>query len=196
MEDRSINKNAFFLFLLDSICNLMGCEMVKGMLQRIGEEIAEKLVKDFSKESLKVNSLESLVNSNNPLSYFDDTLILEKDNIFILEKCPFLELVTAYKKIAKTMPISFKNITDSYNEEGLGYAVSPFCIIHQTYRRKIADYIRVNGETVDLFQLGCKSLSGDIKFAPDNIKSVSLTENIVQTALKEKACMYVIKPKK
>ncbi|MHA1147267.1 MAG: hypothetical protein ACTSR8_03385 [Promethearchaeota archaeon] len=113
------------------------------------------------------------------MSYFDDTLSFEDGKLYILEKCPFAELIAAYKKLATSLPPTFGLITDSYNAEGLGYAVSPFCIIHQTYRRKIAEDIKINGKSVDILQLGCKAGSGAIKFAEDNIEKASIGEDAV-----------------
>ena len=84
-----INPHAFFLFYLDSICDLMGCEMAKGMLQRIGESVAKKVVEKFGEESLHVSSLEELTTTSNPLSYFDDSLQMDDGNLLILEKYPF-----------------------------------------------------------------------------------------------------------
>ncbi|MGV9205588.1 MAG: hypothetical protein ACOC44_16370 [Promethearchaeia archaeon] len=196
-EKRGINRHAFFLFYLDSICDLMGCEMAKGMLQRVGQSVADKVIEKFGGESLHVDSLADLANTENPLTYFDDTLTLDENEsqLFILEKCPFLELLDGYKDVAGNLPETFSNITESYNEEGLGYAVSPFCIIHQTYRDQIAEHIKIDGESVELLQLGCKAASGDIKYAPENLEKTSKEELEIEKKLEKRACAYSIQVK-
>ena len=194
-EEGRFKKSSFFLFLLDSICDLMGCAMAKGILQRIGENIAEKLIKKFSVETLNVKSMEELKNTQNPLTYFDDTLVAAEEKLFILEKCPFLEILIAYKEISSTLPVTLSQITEIYNDEDFGYAVSPFCILHQTFRKEIAEHIKVNGKDCELFHLGCKSTSGAIKFASQNIEDLSLTEKEVENMLENKACSYLLQTK-
>ncbi len=190
-----INKSVFFLFFIDSTCDLMGCEMAKGMLERLGDNIANKVIEKYSDASLNVNSLDELITTDNPLKFFDDTLLLEEGNLLILEKCPFLDLIAAYKHLAGDLPENFNTITESYNEEGFGYAVSPFCIVHQTYRRKIAEYIKVNGKKCELLQLGCKSGSGAIKFVDENLEKASVGVDDVTSKLENRACIYTIRVK-
>lgn len=191
----SINKSVFFLFFIDSTCDLMGCEMAKGMLQRLGEKIASSVLEKKTDTKLKVNSLEELVNNDNPLTYFDDTLFIEDGKLYILEKCPFAELIAAYKGLTGNLPSTFGLITDSYNQEGLGYAVSPFCIIHQTYRRIIGEHVKVNGKDCSLLQLGCKAGNGEIKFAEDNMNEISIEKDTITSKLENKACIYAIQVK-
>lgn len=195
-EEKGINRHAFFLFYLDSICDLMGCEMAKGMLQRVGKAVAEQVIEKFGEKSLHVESLEELIDNLNPLTYFDDTLMLDKNGsqLLLLERCPFVELLEGYKDVAGTLPETFNNIIESYNEEGLGYAVSPFCIIHQTYRKEISKYISVGDKSVELFQLGCKASSGKIKYAPENLEITSKSEDEIEQKLENRACAYSIKP--
>ena len=194
-EKGELKKSSFFLFLLDSICDLMGCAMAKGILERIGENIANKLIQKFSEASLKVNSFEELKNSQNPLTYFDDTLVLDGDKMFILEKCPFLELISAYKEISNDLPATFNTITEIYNEDDVGYAVSPFCIIHQAFRKVIAEHIKIDGKNCELLHLGCKATSGTIKFASNNIKDLSMSEDDVKKMLENRACTYILQIK-
>ena len=194
-EIESINKSVFFLFFIDSTCDLMGSEMAKGMLQRLGEKIAYSVLEKYSDSGLNVNNLEELANTSNTLKYFDDTLVFEDEKLYILEKCPFSELIVAYKALAQTLPANFAEITESYNQEGLGYAVSPFCIIHQTYRRIIGENVKVNGKDCTLLQLGCKAGSGTIKFAEDNLNKASIGKDTVTSKLENRACIYTIQIK-
>ncbi len=183
---------AFFLYLLHSISELMGPDFAKGVLQRIGEKTAEKLVEKFTEKSLQVNSLKELTTNENPLTIFEENIAFVKDRIFIVEKCPFRELVSSFLEINKTLPAELSEIVKIYNDEGLGAAVSPFCIIHQSFRKKIVNYIRMNGKSCELQQLGCKAASGTIKYAPENFSTVSTSEGEIADLLKDKACSYTI----
>ncbi|MEJ2250631.1 MAG: hypothetical protein P8Y70_16075 [Candidatus Lokiarchaeota archaeon] len=184
---------AYFLFLLDSVSEMVGPDLAKGILQRIGIKTAGEMVKKFGEDSLKVDSLEKLLENENPLTIIDDTLEVKDNQILILEKCPFAELINSYLNISGSLPPELSEITHVYNEEGLGYAVSPFCIIHQTIREEVSKHIKVNGKNCKLLQLGCKSSAGEIKFADDNIDSLSIDKDTIENYLAKKACSYSIR---
>ena len=90
-------------------------------------------------------------------------------------------VITAYLEIVEEMPQVFIEITKAYNDEGSGYAVSPYCIIHQTFRRIIGSKIKIKGSQCEILQLGCKARNGNIKQRPENIRQSGLTEAAVTT---------------
>ncbi len=187
--------NIFALYLLQTITELMGPEMAKGSLERVGEAIAERLLQKFGKDSLNVSDLKDLAKSTNPLKFFDDTLEAQGDKLYVIERCPFIREVRDFLEVNKEMPPLLSEIVEIYNREGLGYAVSPFCIIHQTLRAKLVHEIKVGGKDVEFLQLGCKAPSGKIKLADLNIKKVGSSDIAVQEILKSRACCYAIIPK-
>lgn len=184
--------NIFSLYLLQTITELMGPEMAKGSLERVGEAIAEKLFQKFGLDSLLVGDLKDLAKTANPLKFFDDTLETQGDKLYVIERCPFIREVRDFLEVNKEMPPLLSEIVEIYNREGLGYAVSPFCIIHQTLRAKLVHAIRVGGQDVEYLQLGCKAPSGKIKLADQNIKKVGSSDVAVQDILKARACCYAI----
>ncbi len=187
--------NIFSLYLLQTITELMGPEMAKGTLERVGEAIAEKLIQKFGQDSLHVADLKDLVKTGNPLKFFDDTLEAKGDQVYVIEKCPFIREVRDFLEVNKEMPPLLSEIVEIYNREGLGYAVSPFCIIHQTLRARIVKEIKVGGKEVEFLQLGCKSPSGKVKLADQNIKKIGTSEVVIQDILKSRACCYAITSK-
>ncbi len=172
----------------------MGPEMAKGSLERVGEAIAEKLIQKFGLNSLHVADLKDLAKTPNPLKFFDDTLEAKGDQLYVIEKCPFVREVKDFLEVNKDMPPLLSEIVEIYNREGVGYAVSPFCIIHQTLRARLVKEIKLRGKNVEFLQLGCKALSGKLKLADQNIKKVGSSDAIVQDFLKNRACCYAIKP--
>ncbi len=187
--------NIFSLYLLQTITELMGPEMAKGSLERVGEAIAEKLLQKFGADSLHVVDLKDLTKNANPLKFFDDTLEAHGGMVYVIERCPFVREVRDFLELNKEMPPLLSEIVEIYNREGLGYAVSPFCIIHQTLRAKIVHEIKVGDKGVEFLQLGCKAPSGKIKLADQNIKKVGSSDTAVQDILKSRACCYAISPK-
>lgn len=186
-------KVPFFMCLLHSVAEMMGPEMAKGILERNGQNVADALINKFGEESLNVPDLESLVNTKNPLNFFDDTLGISDGKLFILEKCPFLNVLLDFLDLHDGMTEVMNAITKSYNADGNGYAVSPFCVVHQTFRSEIAKHIKVNGKPVELMQLGCRAYSGKIEFAKPNLDKLGMDEATVDSNLKDKSCMYTIK---
>ncbi len=187
--------NIFSLYLLQTITELMGPEMAKGSLERVGEAIAEKLLQKFGSDSLHVADLKDLAKTQNPLKFFDDTLEAKGDQVYVIERCPFIREVRDFLEVNKEMPPLLSEIVEIYNREGLGYAVSPFCIIHQTLRTRLVRDIKAGGKDVEFLQLGCKALSGKLKLADQNIKKVGSSDATVQDFLKNRSCCYGIKPK-
>ncbi len=185
----------FSLHLLQTITELMGPEMAKGTLERVGEVIAEKLLQKFGTDSLHISDLKELTKNANPLKFFDDTLDTQGDKLFVIEKCPFIREIKDFLEINKEIPPLLSEIVEIYNREGKGYAVSPFCIIHQTLRSKLASEIKITGRDVEFLQLGCKALSGKIKLADQNIKKIGSSDVAVQDFLKSKICCFSIQPK-
>ncbi len=184
---------AFFIFLLNSNADLFGSEMTKGQLERIGADIAEKMLKKYGEASLAKDSFQELKESQNPLTAFDTTLEINGDSLFIIDRCPFADIITAYLEIVGEMPQVFSEITKAYNDEGLGFAISPYCIIHQTFRRIIGGKIKIKGSPCEILQLGCKARNGNIKQAPENIRKSGLTDAAVNEKLKASACAYLVK---
>jgi hypothetical protein len=191
---RPIKKNGkpFFMYLLDSITTMMGPDMIKGILQRVGEQIATDLISGYGEESLHVNKIEDLLSNDNPLNFLDDTLFIKEEKLFILEKCPFAQVLEDYLNITGKIPDILKEITKIYNEEGLGWAVSPYCIIHQTFRNEIANHILIGGKKVHLYQIGCKSRSGDITWSEENLTISSFNKSLVLTELQKNSCSFII----
>src|SRR6056297_3027401 len=143
------NHKPFFMFLLQSITEMMGPEMSKGILQRVGTSLADSVLKKFGEESLNVDNLNELITgSENPLTYLDDTLEIHEGKLLLLGGCPFKKVLDDYISLEKNLPPILNEIKDIYNQEGLGYAVSPYCIIHQEYRKRVAQNIKVGGKHV------------------------------------------------
>ncbi len=188
------NHKPFFMFLLQSITEMMGPDMAKGILQRVGKSLADSVIEKFGEESLKVNSIDELITKEeNPLTYLDDTLENQDGNLLILGACPFKKVLDDYLDLKDEVPPIMSEIKDIYNQEGSGYAVSPYCIIHQEYRKTIAEKIEIEGNGVNFFQLGCKSASGEIKYGDDNIGEVGESKDDIENELRENACAYTIK---
>lgn len=190
-----------FLYLLSSLTEIMGPDMAKGILQRVGETIAERMLIKYSEDSLKVQTPEDLKGTKNPLTFFEsleeygDNLLIENGQLFILEKCPFGKLLADFLEINQELPAVLGEIVSIYNAEGMGFAVSPFCIIHQTFRKAIAEHITIAGQQVELLHLACKAKSGKINFASENITSKSLTEDQIKEFLANAACIYYLNVK-
>ncbi len=202
MEKKKINLDRVaFLYLLDSLTEIMGPDMAKGILQRVGQTIANRMIAKFSEESLNVNSIEDLKDTANPLTFFEsleeygDNLIIKNDQLFILEKCPFGKLLAEFIEINQEIPAVLSEIVNIYNSEGIGYAVSPFCIIHQTFRNEISQHIQINKKPAEFLHLACKAKSGIINFASENIRSKSLTDDEIKQILETAACIYFLSEK-
>ncbi len=186
---------SFFLFLLRSNVEILGVDKTKEQLMNIGKNIADDLVRQFSISSLSAKSFKEFKEKPNPLTEFDRTLEINDDMIFILDRCPFEDVIHLYVGIVGEMPPILLELMNRYNEEEADHAVSPYCILHQSIRKEICKNIKIGGKACDILQLGCKGAKGMISFSPENIASAALTIENVESKLKASTCAYVVRRK-
>lgn len=68
-----------------------------------------------------------------------------------------------------------------------------FCVVHNQIRESMLR--KVKDMEFDLYQLGCKSLSGERAIAKRDIEAAGTTENGVSQLMDEYVCVYAVSPR-
>jgi hypothetical protein len=189
-----------FLDVIRASITQVGAAATKGMLIRNAINAAERIpAVDFESLDAFVASIES---ADNPITQVEGKAVYKGNGLFGLPACPFATSISDYKSVYGGLPDEYHQITEDFNKKGTvtdkykvgsGAGVSPFCAVHQPLRSALKGRITIKGKPITIFQLGCKSGTGDKGFAEEWIKETGFTEQEVSAVLDDNMCCYAIK---
>ncbi len=189
-----------FLDLIRVSIEQTGAAATKGTLMRNTLKAAEKFEpQDFASIDDFVASIDQV---QNPIAMVEGKAVHLGDGLFGLPGCPFANSIGNYKNVFKGMPEGYSQLTDEYNKPGAasdkyrvghGAGVSPFCALHQPLRSALGGKVTINGNPLTIYQLGCKSGSGEKGLATKWIEESGFTAEQVTAALDDHMCCYAIK---
>lgn len=180
-----------FLLGIKTSCDIFGTDLAKGNLVRIAEELASAVTDDLDFASIE-EFARSCTSGENPIAHFEGEIVYE-DGVFRVPMCPFAKAIESFSDVIGAMPECYGDITDTFNKEVGGTAVSPFCLVHQTFRRLAGEKVKINGKEVQVLQLGCKSGSGKTAISDENAEKVEVSRKDIEDILSSVACAYSIK---
>jgi len=186
-----------FLELLRALNKLAGPGVARIMLLKIGMQAALE-VPEREYATLE-EFIESIKEMDNPISQFEGEAEYYGDGIFGLPKCPFTKSVASYKSVKGQLPEDYDEITATLNQSSAssdllriaeGASVSPFCGVHQPIRSSLGGRIKIGGQQLKIYQLGCKSGSGKKGLSRRWIEETQADPDIVDRILDNNMCCY------
>jgi hypothetical protein len=184
-----------FLELLRALNKLAGPGVAKIMLLKIGMQAASE-VPEREYATLE-KFIESIKEMDNPISQFEGEANYYGEGIFSLPKCPFAKSIASYKGVKGKLPEDYGEITETLNKPSAssdlfriaeGAAVSPFCGVHQPIRSALGGRIKIGGQQLKVYQLGCKSGSGKKGLSYRWINEAQLDPDVVDRILNDNMC--------
>jgi hypothetical protein len=188
-----------FLELVSVITTVAGPAFASGALLKTGLGIAKKAKpRDFPDFETLVAAIAA---GDTVISSFEGKARHYGGGVFGLPTCPFAGSVKTYKGFMGALPEGFASVTNQYNKPsptteklrvGHQAGVSPFCCVHQSLRSAIAEHIRIGGKPLAVYQLGCKSGSGDKGIADGFLQATGVARDLVSKILDENMCCYFV----
>jgi hypothetical protein len=191
--------HVMFLEMIGTFIKQIGAGPAKGTLMRDSMALAEHFPEQ------EYASLEDMVaaieDASNPITKVEGRAKHLGDGLFGLPDCPFAKSIGAFKKIHGKLPDSFAKVPQDFNKPspttkklkvGHGAGVSPFCAIHQPLRSSLATRVRIGGEKVAVYQLGCKSGGGKKAIAEDLVAQTKFDTATVDKVLDDHMCCYAV----
>jgi hypothetical protein len=189
-----------FLELVRVITATAGPAFTSGALLKTGMSIAKQAKpQDFADFDA---FLASVATTQTAIATFEGMAKHYGDGVFGLPACPFAGSIKTYKSYVGQLPSDYVQVADQYNKPsptterlrvGHNAGVSPFCCVHQTLRSATAENIRIGGKPVTIYQLGCKSGSGERGIAEKYLKECGVARETVDNVLDENMCCYLIR---
>ncbi len=180
-----------FLLGIKTSCDIFGNDLAKGNLVRIAEELASAVTDDLDFASIE-EFAKSCEAGENPIAHFEGEIVYE-DGVFRVPRCPFAKAIASFSEVIGAMPECYGDITEAFNKEAGGTAVSPFCLVHQTFRQLAGEKVKINGKEVQVLQLGCKSSSGKSAISDEHAEKAGVSRKDIENILSSVACVYSIK---
>jgi hypothetical protein len=200
-KDQSYDAGHFsFLELIKVMLNVAGPEFAKGNLIRTGMSAAKRMPEQAFESWDEL--LRSIEDGESSISLFEGRARHYEDGIFGLTLCPFADSIKTYTRLVGGLPEEFQEVSDAMNTRsritqqlriGEGAAVSPFCSVHQPIRSEIGRLITVSGQQLLVYQLGCKSGSGDKAIAESWCQETGVDTAFVDKVLDDNMCCYCIR---
>lgn len=174
----------------ERIIRISGVEVAKGWLCDIGINLGEKMCRreEFSSFSEFIKRVKegqtNIAKINGPIQV--------KEGIFLLKVCPFAAAIKFYRNRIKKFAKEYKEIVDSYNRSG--GAITPFCLVHQPFRKYAGKTILMDGKPLEILQLACKSvINKKVFYAEKNLNKLKISKKKIKRLLKDYYCAYYIK---
>ncbi len=189
-----------FLDMIKEIISQSGPANAKGTLMRNAVKAAEQI--NAVEYATFEDYLATIENTSNPIAMIEGKSSHEGEFVFGLKDCPFGQSISNYKQVFDKLPEGFEEFTEEYNKSGNftnkhhtgeGAGVSPFCSVHQPMRSALAEKIKIDGKTVQIYQLGCKAGSGKKGFAEKWIQETGVSKDLVDKVLDSNMCCYYLK---
>jgi hypothetical protein len=188
-----------FLELIKSAIAQTGPAAAKGMLVRNAISAGEKMERaDFKDLEAFAASIEAVAN---PITKAEGKAVHLGDGLFGLPSCPFGPSIRNYKAVHGEMPPDFDLLTEEVNKQGgisekyrvgAGAGVSPFCAVHQPLRSVLGGNITIGGKPISIYQLGCKSGTGEKGLAKKWIEETGYDTDRISKVLDDHMCCYVV----
>jgi len=175
----------FHKFLLDQSDPTRALRAV----ERIGREMGERIASVAEFESLE--ELERYYQRGGALDM--ERSLRKVGDLYVLASCPFSQLHARFLMNYGKLPEAFSGIKAEAEERGYEGITCAFCVVHTQIRQAMLR--KVKGREFALYQLGCKSLSGERAIARRDIDFAGTTEERVSQLMDEYVCVYAVRPK-
>ncbi|MFO7607477.1 MAG: hypothetical protein R6W72_14395 [Desulfurivibrionaceae bacterium] len=189
-----------FLDMIKVMITMSGAAAAKGTLIRNAISTADK-IKEVEYSSFD-DFLAAIEDSTNPITQVEGKATHQGEYVFGLAACPFAPSIGNYTEVFEKLPDGYadfttefnkpSNVTDNYRV-GEGAGVSPFCSVHQPMRSAIAERIKIGGNKIKIYQLGCKAGSGKKGFAEKWLAETGISQDVVDKVLDNHMCCYYLK---
>jgi hypothetical protein len=189
-----------FLELVQVITTTAGPAFTSGALLKTGMAIAKRAKQqDFPDFDA---FLAAVAAAQTAIANFEGSAKHYGNGVFGLPACPFAGSIKTYKSYVGQLPADYVHVSEQYNKPsptterlrvGHNAGVSPFCCVHQTLRSATAEHIRIDGKPITIYQLGCKSGSGDRGIAEKYLQECGVAREMVDKVLDENMCCYIVK---
>ncbi len=155
----------------------------------MGAYFVQSLCQEESYESF-AKMEEALREGRTSFSKMDGKPSLVKDGLVFQPSCPFQETILKWKRLMGDLPPEFREVMAAYERSG-EVGNSPFCIVHNTYRRLCAQKFTVDGRPLAFGYVACKSiLTGRITFYERTISRHNINKDELVQLLRENMCVY------
>lgn len=177
----------------------MGGPATKGTLMRRAVNIAEQLP-EVDYDSLDAWD-DAVKAQTHPITRIEGPAI-RHGSIFTLPQCPFAQSIKTYKELSENLPEEYSQIVEEYNKPsrftndlmvGHGSGVSPFCAIHQPLRSAAGTKIKVDSNSIQVIQLGCKGGDGKKSISDELCQIAEVERETVEKHLDNGMCVYMVK---
>jgi len=188
-----------FLELVQVITTIAGPAFTSGALLKTGVAIAKR-AKDLDFPTFDA-FVAAVAEGNTTIANFEGRAKHYGGGLFGLPACPFAGSIKTYKGYVGQLPADYALVAQQYNKAsptteklhvGHNAGVSPFCCVHQTLRSATAEHIRIGGKPITVYQLGCKSGSGERGIADKFLELRGIARDVVQNVLDENMCCYLV----
>ncbi len=189
-----------FLDMIKVMITMSGAAAAKGSLIRNAINTADK-IKEVEYSSFD-DFLAAIENSTNPITQVEGKATHQGEYVFGLAACPFAPSIGNYTEVFEKLPDGYADFTTEFNKPskvtdnyrvGEGAGVSPFCSVHQPMRSAIAERIKIGGNKIKIYQLGCKAGSGKKGFAEKWMTETGISQDVVDKVLDNHMCCYYLK---
>jgi hypothetical protein len=186
--------------MIKVMITMSGAAAAKGSLIRNAINTAEK-IREVDYPSFD-DFLAAIEDSTNPITQVEGKATHQGEFIFGLAACPFAPSIGNYTEVFEKLPDGYADFTSEFNKPsmvtdnyrvGEGAGVSPFCSVHQPMRSAIADKIKIGGNKIKIYQLGCKAGSGKKGFAEKWLTETGISQDVVDKVLDKHMCCYYLK---
>ncbi len=188
-----------FLDMIKVLIAQSGAANAKGVLIRNALNAAN-MIDEVEFDSLE-EFIASIEGASNPIAQIEGRATHLGDSLFGLKFCPFAPSIANYREVFGSLPDGYSDITREFNKPsmvttryriGEGAGVSPFCAVHQSLRSALGDKVKIGRKKVDIYQLGCRSGSGEKGIASRWLNEAGISRHTVEKALDDYMCCYFI----
>ncbi len=189
-----------FLDMIKVLIAQSGAANAKGILIRNALNAANMM--DGAEFGSFEEFLASIDGASNPIAQIEGRATYLGDSLFGLKFCPFAPSIANYREVFGDLPEGYGDITKEFNRPGMvttryrigeGAGVSPFCAVHQSLRSALGDKVKIGGRKVSVYQLGCRSGSGEKGIASRWLNETGVPRDVVEKALDDHMCCYLIR---
>jgi len=182
----SMNKQIYDMFhksILDQSDPIKALKIV----EKIGQDVGEKISSAPEFDSFR--DLEGYLQDGGALGI--EQSLKKVGDLHVLASCPFSLLYARFLAKYGKLPESFAGIKREAEKRGYQGITCAFCVVHHNIRESMLNKVKDNQYT--LYQLGCKSLTGERAIA--NADLVGISSDRISDLLEDYVCIYSIQPK-
>ena len=176
-----------FLQNLEEHCKNNGLVKTIRYLSNVGEKLAETIDPDFPLEYDYDQELwQSVENKQCAITDLEPQTVHHGEGIISVSTCPFQRARMTWTSLGSE--VQLRKLPQFYRSVMGDPVTSPFCVVHQRYREKVASRSAVGGRPVFCYQVCCgNELSGT------NLDQSEAPRETVENLCSENHCVFIIR---